>query len=61
MTGFLRLIRIPNLIIIALTMLAVRYGIVQTLWERAAYDFFRLDFIPKISSCILAGFTLAYW
>jgi 4-hydroxybenzoate polyprenyltransferase len=47
MTGFLRLIRIPNLIIIALTMLAVRYGIVQTLWERAAYDFLQAGFYPQ--------------
>ncbi len=32
MTKFLRLIRVPNLIIIALTMCGVRYGLLETIW-----------------------------
>jgi len=32
MTNWLRLIRFPNLIIILLTMLGVRYGLLETLW-----------------------------
>ncbi|MBX7202326.1 MAG: geranylgeranylglycerol-phosphate geranylgeranyltransferase [Bacteroidia bacterium] len=32
MTKFLRLIRLPNLIIIALTMCGVRYGLLETIW-----------------------------
>jgi 4-hydroxybenzoate polyprenyltransferase len=33
MLGFLRLVRIQNLIILAFTLIAVRYGILETLWE----------------------------
>lgn len=35
MTNLMRLIRLPNLIIIALTMCGVRYGLLETLWLNA--------------------------
>ena len=71
MIGFLRLIRLPNLIIIALTLCGVRYGLMEPVWHHAVGEMLRhgyainglelhmgvLDFILLIISivCIAAA------
>jgi 4-hydroxybenzoate polyprenyltransferase len=47
MPALFRLVRLPNLIIIALTMLAVRYGLIETLWRKAISDFLESGFLPQ--------------
>lgn len=45
MLPLLRLIRLPNLFIIALTMCGVRYGLLEPLWRRVAEDLTDQGFI----------------
>lgn len=47
MLGFLRLVRIQNLIILAFTMFAVRYGILQTLWKHGIGLLIEQGFYPQ--------------
>ncbi len=44
MLDFLRLIRLPNLIIIALTLCGVRYGLMEPVWHHAIGDMLRLGY-----------------
>jgi 4-hydroxybenzoate polyprenyltransferase len=46
MIPFLRLIRFPNLIILALTMLGVRYGLLETLWRHGIRLLLDQGFLP---------------
>ncbi len=46
MISFLRLIRFPNLLILALTMLGVRYGLLETLWRHGIRLLLDQGFLP---------------
>jgi 4-hydroxybenzoate polyprenyltransferase len=47
MTGYLRIIRLPNLLIIAATMLAVRYGLLETLWRHGINLLLDEGYLPQ--------------
>jgi 4-hydroxybenzoate polyprenyltransferase len=47
MISFLRLIRFPNLIILALTMIGVRYGLLETLWRHGIRLLLDQGFLPS--------------
>ncbi len=47
MISFLRLIRFPNLIILALTMIGVRYGLLETLWMHGIRLLLDQGFMPS--------------
>lgn len=47
MISFLRIIRFPNLLIIAFTMLAVRYGVLETLWRHGIELLLDEGFLPQ--------------
>jgi 4-hydroxybenzoate polyprenyltransferase len=47
MIDFLRLIRLPNLIIIALTLCGVRYGLMQPVWHHAIGDMLQQGFMVQ--------------
>ncbi|MFN5372528.1 MAG: geranylgeranylglycerol-phosphate geranylgeranyltransferase [Bacteroidia bacterium] len=47
MIPFLRLIRFPNLVILALTMIGVRYGLLETLWRHGIRLLLDQGFIPS--------------
>jgi 4-hydroxybenzoate polyprenyltransferase len=47
MIHLLRLIRFPNLVIIALTMVSVRYGLLETLWKQVIVDMLQEGFLVQ--------------
>ena len=47
MTDFLRLIRLPNLIIIALTLCGVRYGLMEPVWRHAIGDMLQQGYMVQ--------------
>ena len=56
MTGYLRIIRLPNLLIIAATMLAVRYGLLETLWHHGITLLLNEGFLPQGVGLHMSGF-----
>ena len=56
MTGYLRIIRLPNLLIIAATMLAVRYGLLETLWHHGITLLLDQGYLPQGVGLHMSGF-----
>lgn len=56
MPALFRLVRLPNLIIIAFTMLAVRYGLIETLWRKSISDFLNAGYLPQGFGLHMNGF-----
>lgn len=56
MPALFRLVRLPNLIIIAITMLAVRYGLIETLWRKSIADFLEAGYLPQGFGLHMSGF-----
>ena len=59
MIDFLRLIRFPNLIIIALTMYGVRYGIMEPIWQHAISEMLNRGFLVSGLSLHMSSFDFA--
>ncbi|MEZ5174259.1 MAG: geranylgeranylglycerol-phosphate geranylgeranyltransferase [Bacteroidia bacterium] len=57
MVALLRLIRLPNLLIIILTMTGVRYGVFQTLWKKAVSEMLGLGFSVQGLSLHMSDFN----
>lgn len=59
MLDFLRLIRFPNLIIIAFTMYGVRYGIMEPIWQHAISEMLNRGFLVSGLSLHMSSFDFA--
>ena len=59
MRDFLRLIRFPNLIIIAFTMYGVRYGIMEPIWQHAISEMLNRGFLVSGLSLHMSSFDFA--
>jgi len=57
MIHLLRLIRFPNLVIIALTMVSVRYGLLETLWKHVIADMLNEGFLVQGIRLHMSGFN----
>jgi len=57
MLHFLKLIRFPNLLIIALTMVGVRYGLLEPLWRSVINDMLERGFLVRGIGLHMTGFN----
>jgi len=59
MFHFLKLIRFPNLVIIALTMIGVRYGLLEPLWRTIIKDMLERGFLVRGIGLHMSGFNFS--